>query len=478
MQFKRIAAVAAAAVVGPTVLMTTPAMAADQDQPAVSVPDSAPKDEAAAADAGAGAAAAAGAGAKQSEPSGQSDQSAKKGPDEGSDDAPSDPGYLAGPGIKVQGVPKDGFKADGSWTHLTLTVDNAGHIPVSQHSVSLGAMQWDAKFKPSQIKVERQVTDQGGNKTWRPAVLLPDDSLNRMPEFDLGSPRDLATDESYTIDVRISFASDTPAVAFELGVSGSSKVGDRVLGTPGSWVKTKIAGAVGAPEDPEAVAGPKLTLNGVPKSGFAAGGNWQEFSIHVDNAGKPDLEHLLVWFSMSRPDWVPMKNGQIQAEVYGPDEHGKVGWHEAKGWYSDGYFYSFMLADGPVRAGQNFDVKVRVRLSADAPTGFVTVQARGDGPGDEHSFVESWSVPVLSKIVPNTGNQPEPDGGAVPIVDNGPAPQTGGQVPTGQTQTAGELAATGADPATTWALGGAGVALAMGAALVAGTGRHRRRTTA
>lgn len=39
--------------------------------------------------------------------------------------------------------------------------------------------------------------------------------------------------------------------------------------------------------------------------------------------------------------------------------------------------------------------------------------------------------------------------------------------------TGGRPAETGADAATSWDLGGAGIALAMGAALVAGTGRRR-----
>ncbi|MER5762077.1 hypothetical protein [Streptomyces sp. NPDC002082] len=63
-------------------------------------------------------------------------------------------------------------------------------------------------------------------------------------------------------------------------------------------------------------------------------------------------------------------------------------------------------------------------------------------------------------------NNPGPNGGSTPII----APGTG-------TPPGGELATTGSSPATTWALGGAGVTLAMGAALIAGTGRHRRRDT-
>ncbi|MFJ3518986.1 hypothetical protein [Streptomyces sp. NPDC090131] len=70
----------------------------------------------------------------------------------------------------------------------------------------------------------------------------------------------------------------------------------------------------------------------------------------------------------------------------------------------------------------------------------------------------------------STGNQSGPDGGAKPIIDgNGNGNGTG----TGSTTTpttGGRLAETGADAATSWALGGAGIALAMGA----GPGRRRR----
>ncbi|MGW7319983.1 CotH kinase family protein, partial [Streptomyces sp. NPDC054865] len=57
------------------------------------------------------------------------------------------------------------------------------------------------------------------------------------------------------------------------------------------------------------------------------------------------------------------------------------------------------------------------------------------------------------------GNVPVPNGGLQPIGD----------------QPSGELASTGG--ATGWALNGAGLTVALGAALAAGTGRHRRRTT-
>ncbi|MFD9572707.1 LPXTG cell wall anchor domain-containing protein [Streptomyces sp. NPDC059982] len=57
-----------------------------------------------------------------------------------------------------------------------------------------------------------------------------------------------------------------------------------------------------------------------------------------------------------------------------------------------------------------------------------------------------------------------------PIVDHHTGTGTAGST----TNAGGQLAETGTDAATSWALGAGGVALAMGAALVAGTGRRRR----
>ncbi|MFD2120689.1 LPXTG cell wall anchor domain-containing protein [Streptomyces cirratus] len=95
-----------------------------------------------------------------------------------------------------------------------------------------------------------------------------------------------------------------------------------------------------------------------------------------------------------------------------------------------------------------------------------------------------WAESKITKGSGSGGNQPKPDGGTTPIVDHGnpgtgtgTGTGTGGNTGTGTTNTAGQLAETGTDAATSWALGAGGVALAMGAALVAGTGR-RRRTTA
>lgn len=164
MQFKRIAAVAAAAVVGPTVLMTTPAMADEQPQPAVSVPDTAPKDDAApGAEPTPETGPATGhASAPETAPAAPVSPVVPDSPvvpatppvaqPETPAPAPVSPApaagetgkaetpnvlpdsTLLGPDVTVAGIPKGGFTPDGSWTPLTVTVDNSAHIEVTNYT--------------------------------------------------------------------------------------------------------------------------------------------------------------------------------------------------------------------------------------------------------------------------------------------------------------------------------------------------------
>ncbi|MFD5409781.1 hypothetical protein [Streptomyces nojiriensis] len=491
---KRMAAVAAVAVAGPTILTATPAMAADQ--PAVIVPDVAPKDDAAAAGTPAPAVpdvkapapavpapAVPDAQAPAPQPAPVAEKAAKETKsDEDTQGAESD-GILMGPEVTVAGIPKDGFKSDGGWTPLKVTVDNSGHIAVPNYTPSVTVYEQDGKFKPSQIKVEWKTA--GG--TWQAAKLVQSEELGPGLQYTFGTAPSVTKDSSYTVDVRISFAADSPVVPFDLASDGKSHVGNHVNHSPSTWYSTRIAGAVGGPEDPF-VEGPALTVNGVPES-IKAGGDWTNLSVHVDNAGKQDLRGFNVGLVMARPDWVKMKASQIKVEVLSKDKNGKAGWHEAEVWSEEeSVFFGIDLAGGPVAAGQSFDVQVRIRFAADAPLGAVSIFSWGSsniGPDTPEPWADSRSKARLTTIVaasPDTGgngNQPKPNGGAKPITDtSGNTGSTGNTGTTATTATTGgELAATGGDPATTWALGGAGVALAMGAALVAGTGR-RRRTTA
>ncbi|MFJ3634139.1 hypothetical protein [Streptomyces sp. NPDC090112] len=512
MKIKRIAAVAAAAVVGP-VLLTTPAMADEQQQPAVTVPDAEPKDDTAPADGGTPAKAAkagkgetgeqagkpaTGGSAQQPDgepapelpeppavpqpPKGEQPVSpvgekpageAQETPAE-DDDQESPTGILMQPDVTVQGIPKTGFKADGSWTRLTVKVDNTGHIAVPNFTPQISVMQWDSRIKASQVKVEHRVTGANGAVSWQPAKLVHSPAQGPGLRYELGTASSVAIDAVSSIDVRISFAADTPVVPFDLYSDGWSRTSDKISASPATWYNTSITGATPDNDQPVVTEGPRLTIDGVP-NGIAAGGAWQDLTIHVDNAGKPALEEMHLYLSLSRPDWVATKGHHFEVEVYG-----KNGWERAELGYSDGYYFVNHLAGGRVPAGKQFDVKLRIRFTADTPLGYAQLRAVGAlvQIGEQ---IDSVSRPVLVKILPvgtDTGNKPRPNGGTTttPINNTGSNGNTGSTGTTGTGTAGGELAATGADAATTWALGGAGVALAMGAALVAGTGRRRRTT--
>ncbi|MBT2476706.1 hypothetical protein [Streptomyces sp. ISL-94] len=488
-KIKRIAAMAAVAVAGPTALLSTPAMAADQ--PAVIVPDTAPKEDAAPVTGEAGKtpettapvveAPAPKPVGQQPAPAapktGQPAKDAKAAEDKQDEqDAESD-GILMGPEVTLAGIPKDGFKADGSWTTLKVKVDNSGHTAVPNYTPNLTVFQEDDKFKASQVKVEWRV----GNQSWQAAQPIQTPELGPGLQYALGTTPNLAKGAVQTVDVRISFAADSPVVAFELSTDGQSRTANGTNHSPASWYTAKISGATGGDEEPAVVDGPELTVNGVPET-IAVGGGWTTLSVHVDNSGKEALKDFYLGLVLARPDWVSMQADQIKVEVLSKDLDGKAGWHETELRSDEGPYIGLDLAGGPVKAGQSFDVQVRVRFTADAPTGDLTFRSFGMAPlGEDYEdgIAMSRSTPQLTQLVAatpetsdegETGNQPKPNGDAKPIVDT-----TGGNTTAGNT--GGELAATGADAATSWALGGAGVALAMGATLVAGTGR-RRRTTA
>ncbi|MFF4447792.1 hypothetical protein [Streptomyces sp. NPDC001502] len=496
MKIKRIAAVAAAAVVGP-VLLTTPAMAGEQQQPAVTVPDAAPKGDTAPAagpaaqtpqtkaegeEPTAGAVAGPQAGAPVVAPPAAGQVPAagtpvapavqvpvKDAAGAAAEDPDEEPptGMLMGPEVSVRGIPKGGFKADGSWTPLTVQVDNTGHIAVANYTPEISVMQWDGKIKASQVRVEQRVTAGDGSVSWQSAKLVHGPQFGPGLVYKLGTTASVAVDAVYGIDVRVSFAADTPVVAFDLTSHGTSRIGGKISASPSAWYNTGITGAMPDSGQPVVVEGPELTIGGL-SNGIAVGGAWQDLTVHVDNSGKPALDDFHLYFSLARPDWVPMEGEQLEVEVYG-----RNGWERAELGYSDGAYVVNHLAGGAIPAGKVFDVKLRIRFTADTPLGYAQFRASGTVL-EIGSHIRSDSRPVLVKILAaapdtNTGNRPGPNGGTVtPISDTGTADGTGTT-----TEAGGELAATGADAATSWALGGAGVALAMGAALVAGTGRRR-----
>lgn len=228
-----------------------------------------------------------------------------------------------------------------------------------------------------------------------------------------------------------------------------------------------------------AVAGPKLTLDGLPAA-FTAGGGWSQFSLHVDNSGRPAVDDHSLELVLWTLDTFGWESGDIQAEIYAPDSKGTWGWHAVEAYGSE-EVYSFGLADVDVEKNEVFDLKIRMKFGKDAPVGKIFAVVLADDHGVDH--IASDVAFAYSSINPaSTGNRPTPDGVAEPIVDgngNGTGTGTGSNTGTGTgttSTTGGQLAETGSDAATSWALGGAGVALATGAALVAGTGRRRRPT--
>ncbi|MFI5986445.1 hypothetical protein ACIBEA_36990 [Streptomyces sp. NPDC051555] len=232
-------------------------------------------------------------------------------------------------------------------------------------------------------------------------------------------------------------------------------------------------------EDEIAAPGPKLGLKGVPSS-FKAGGDWSGFKVTVDNDGKTQKSYVLVLAVADENAKLKTKDVQVQVLVGGT-------WHTAE-IISEGGTPVALLTDDINLPKGTTELSVRVRFGANAPVGEILFAASGGSNLDE----DIWSDTAIeySKISRgtngggntggdhgngNTGgntNNPKPDGGTTtPVVDH----NNGGNN-TGSNNAGGELAETGADAATSWALGGAGVALAMGAALVAGTGRRRRQT--
>ncbi|MFF4263892.1 hypothetical protein [Streptomyces virginiae] len=660
MQFKRMAVVAAAAVAGQTLLMAAPAMA--EEHPAVTAPDVVPEDTAGPSD---DAQAPAKEKKKQEKAEEKAEQTPAKQPEKkpaekagepaaektqaedtgaqqpavqavaapAAPDAPAGPAapeaaaqtptqaaapetleadedtgsdrILMGPEVTVQGIPAAGFKADGSWTPLTVTVDNSGHVAVDEYTPMLGVSQAAGQFAPAHINVEYSTA--GG--PWTAAA--PVQSAAPTLGYALGGAAAIPAGQIRTIDVRISFAADTPVVPFDLTADGTGRVGTSTGSSPTSSYATRITGAPGGDEDPVRVEGPALTVSGLPES-VRAGGDWTELSVRVDNAGKAELAAFDLGLVLARPDFVSMQVSQITVEVLRPAADGlPAAWQSVEITSDeDGYFFAGGLVRGPIGAGAAFDVPVRVRFAADAPTGSVSFFAWGTSQVDAETpppWAGSRSTRRLTTLLepaPAPGGETpgggtpggetpgggtpggetpgggtpggetpgggtpggetpgggtpggETPGGGTPGGETpgggtpgggtpgggtpgGESPgggtpgggtpgggtpggeTPGGEAPSGETPGSGTpggqtpasstppgtpggngpvpnggtsttpinsgsntgttatpsgsaLAATGADPATSWALNGAGVALAMGAALVAGTGRRRR----
>ncbi|MEV7728292.1 hypothetical protein AB0P15_26580 [Streptomyces sp. NPDC087917] len=243
-----------------------------------------------------------------------------------------------------------------------------------------------------------------------------------------------------------------------------------------------VADENGDDEGVEHGTGPVLGLNGIPST-IKAGGDWTKFTVSVDNSkGKAEESYVLVLAVADENEKLSSDDVTVQVFFNGA-------WHDVEVISDGGTPVALLTEDLQIPKGK-LALQVRVKFAADAPVGNIAIAAAGGSNVDEN--VWSDTVWAESKIVSganhgggnngggntggntggnngggNTGTKPNGGGTTTPIVDHNT--DNGGSTTTG-----GELAETGTDAATTWALGAGGVALAMGVALVAGTGKRRR----
>ncbi|MEV7797190.1 hypothetical protein AB0O68_35430 [Streptomyces sp. NPDC087512] len=351
---------------------------------------------------------------------------------------------------------------------------------------------------------------QGSDGRWRPAALR----LDRGPkvfEIELGK-FDVASDGEMYLHVRIGFTSDAPQVPIELYTTGQGSSADGNVVSAANWYSSVIGDAAPDGEDGEGEVdneGAKLTLDGVPASGFIAGADLTELTMHVDNTGLEAVDEYgyAVGLNMTRGlgqgAW--LKASQIKIEAYGLNDNVVEGWYPVEVDGSED-FYSMTVGGLPLDADEKTDVKLRIRFTEDTAPGPLELHTVGF---TYHEGTDSWSTSepmtyptkIVAASLPGAGEPGDTSNGGdhtggTEDDTSGSGSHTAGTEPdasgsgghtgtteddtsgSGNTPTAagGRLAQTGADAATTWAIGGAALSLAMGAVFVAGTGRHRRPT--
>ncbi|RPF40839.1 hypothetical protein EDD96_4618 [Streptomyces sp. Ag109_G2-6] len=242
-----------------------------------------------------------------------------------------------------------------------------------------------------------------------------------------------------------------------------------------------------APEH-KAAQGPKVALSGLPST-FKAGGSLQKFEFEVDNTSGKHINRYHYAFKIEGNVTADQIDGRVLAY---DEESGEEFWDEGYVYEDGGDVYIVYVGNSPLEPGDHFTMDVQLRFTKSTKAGDIKVQAiASNDDGSIQSESATYKSKITSDAGSNTGgntgdhhtgggntgggNDTKPNGGGTttPIVDHNTGTGTG--TGTG-TNTGGELAETGADAATSWALGTGGVALAMGAALVAGTGRRRRVT--
>ncbi|WP_329378687.1 hypothetical protein OG625_10660 [Streptomyces sp. NBC_01351] len=464
-RLQHMAVVAAAAVVGPTVLMATPAMANEVQNPAVTTPDAEPKDDTA-PESGEPVTQPEAGQPEAGQPAPEPGQPEAGQPEAGQPQAPKDetkPGAAEeqnaaqAPSMTLTGLPQE-FKAGSDWREFSLHVDNSGRAKADDYSLELALWTLDTlAWEAEDIQTEVYAPNAAGTWGWQKIEAYGSEEAYSFAVADV----DIEANEVFDLKLRMKFAKDTPASKFSLSTTAEGGSADRVR------YLSKVTAAPKSDHE-----GPKVALKGLPEAGLTAGGAWQPLTLNVDNTGNEAFDRygFRVLFFNSGDS---LKAKQVEFEVW--DGANWVGVENNPA--NHGFVMDFERAVGK---DAKFDIQLRVKIAPDAPLGeaILVIDASYDDDIMSNLIYVETSIHAPGtdpgtnpggggESGGDTGNQPKPDGGAAPIVDQGAGTTAG---------TGGQLAATGSDPATTWALGGAGVALAMGAALVAGTGKRRRPT--
>ncbi|MFG2753771.1 hypothetical protein [Streptomyces xanthophaeus] len=380
------------------------------------------------------------------------------------------PVEIEGPLLGLKGLPQDGFQAGADWREFALHVDNSGRDAVDDYQLDMILQAPGASFSDGDIMLEVFAPDTSG--TWRWHRVVSDGSEDTwVHELAVIG---IAQNESFDLKLRMKFVPETAGRAISLRLAGQNGWGNGTVHSPSATHDSKITSAPFG--DPVYRTGPKVTIDGIPPHGFQAGGEWQVLTARVDNTGKQAFSRVELGLHTYRPDGAKWTPSQLMLEVRTQDADGNWSWKPEKTWDGGETLFGIRLGTRAVAADEVYEVQFRLRFAADTPTGdfaFYTSGAIRAADPKPNEYFDIDSPLYQAKISTATGtNHPVPNGGSQPV------PASDDHSPTLETQTAiGRLADTGTDPAAPWALAGAGLTLAMGAALVAGTGRHRRRTT-
>ncbi|MEU9377163.1 hypothetical protein AB0D94_25760 [Streptomyces sp. NPDC048255] len=381
------------------------------------------------------------------------------------------PVEIEGPLLGLQSLPQDGFQAGTDWREFALHVDNSGRDAVDDFQLDMILQAPGASFGNGDIMLEVFAPDASGTWGWHRVVSdgSEDTWVHELAVIDI------VQNESFDLKLRMKFVPETAGHAISLRLAGQNGWGNGTVHSPSVTHDSKITSAPYA--DPVYLTGPKVTIGGIPQNGFQAGGEWQVLTARVDNTGKQAFSRVELGLEAYRPDGARWTPSQVMLEVRTQDADGNWSWKPEKTWDGGETLFGIRLGTRAVAADEVYEVQFRLRFAADTPPGdfaFFTAGLIRAADPKPNEYFDIDSPLYQAKISTATGtNHPLPSGGSQPVQ------ASGDHAPTPESQTAGgRLADTGTDPAAPWALAGAGLTLAMGAALVAGTGRHRRRTTA